>query len=504
MDLLTKEQILLLSPDEQREYLTLIEQYEDDKKFNKMNYFKPYPFQKEFYDKGKEEKVRGIICANRVGKTHSACMEIAYHMTGDYPEWWEGRRWDRPIKVIACSYSSKQVKMSLQTELVGTENRDFSEAIGTGTIPKSAFTEKVGTKGRDGAYDDLFVNHKSGGVSTLTFFSYEAGVMPLMGFTADLVYVDEQDRNKFDEVFGELIKRTMSVDGSTIAAFTPLQGFTHVVNEFWREDGKFHSGLTRASWDDVDHLSDEAKKITLAATPPHLQDAVSKGIPTSGSGAVFAIHKDKIVYDGVEIGDNWPKICGVDVGFTNDPTAAIFLAKEPSTGIYYIYDEYGDVNNNILSASDHVGQLHAKNCGSIPMIYDTAANRGTGSPGGAMTEMWSAMGLNVLPQPFRNPESMAGGRSSHNKIAPGLVKMYELMNTGKLKVHNKCKNWWREFDTYTYDKNGIPSGKDNHWMDASRYAVLSAERGLMEVIGEPSWATAYYDHDGEDHFFQTY
>ena len=175
----------------------------------------------------------------------------------------------------------------------------------------------------------------------------------------------------------------------------------------------------------------------LAATPPHLRDAVSKGIPVLGSGAVFNIGEDDLVYDDIEIKEHWPRICGVDVGFTNDPTAAVFLAQDPSTGIYYIYDEYGHIDNNTENPSQHVGPLHAKDCSRIPVIYDSAAKAKVGANGKAVTELWQEMGLNVLPKSFRNPKYLSEKATSYKDISVGLIRMYELMATGKLKVHRK-------------------------------------------------------------------
>ena len=498
MSSLTPEQIKQLSYDEQLKYLNLLKELEEQKLYNKQYFFSPYPFQADFYSKGKDQKVRALIAANRVGKTYSAAMELTYHLTGDYPAWWEGRRWDKPIKAVAAGISSTQVRKVIQKELVGTENRDVLDELGTGTIPKDKLEFDKCNKSRDGGYSEIVVKHKSGGSSVVSLFAYTQGMEPMQGFTADFIWVDEQDRAAFDDIFGELVKRTMTVQGSVIATFTPMQGITHIVNQFWDVNGPFHSGLVNAGWDDAPHLKEEEKAIARAATPPHLLDAVMKGIPVMGSGAVFAISEEEIVYDDVAILPHWPRICAVDVGFTIDPTAGIFVAKDMD-GVYYIYDEYGDVSNNTFNASEHVGHLHAKNCSSIPIVYDSAAAAKTGAVGKSVIEMWREMGLKVLPESFKNPDWLIEG-NKYKSIAPGLMRMYELMKSGKLKVNKNCHNWWREFRKYSYNDKGIPIDKDNHWMDASRYAIMSAERGLMQITGN-DWNAAYRM---DEPFFQTY
>ena len=494
IDILNDEEIAKLSYQNQTDYLKLIRDYEEIKRYNQLNFFEPYPFQSKFYSLGKDEPVRALIAANRVGKTYSASIEVAMHLTGKYPEWWDGKRWDKPIRAIATSVTSSQVRDVLQNEFVGTPNRDLVDEVGTGVIPRDCIDVDKSAKARDGAFSELAIKHVSGGYSTLKFFSYAQGMEPLQGWRCEIAYVDEQDKNNFDLIFSELVKRISTTDGLMIATFTPLQGVTNIVREFWDPDGAFHSGLVNAGWDDVTHLTEKAKTMMLNATPPHLRDAVTKGIPVLGSGAVYNIGESEIIYDDVEIGDEWPRICGVDVGFTTDPTAAIFVAKDPSTGLYYVYDEYGDVDNNTWNASQHVGHFHAKNCGAIPMVYDSAAKAKLGATGKAVTELWREMGLNVSATSFSNPKHLSTNVSSYKSISVGLTRIFEMMATGKIKVHAKCKNFWREFRGYSFDDKGIPNGKDNHWMDSFRYAVMSAEKGLMEVPGRSQFGD-YQDDD---------
>ena len=495
MEILSTEEIVKLNPEDQRHYLTVLTEYQTIKRYNKGDFFIPYEWQKKFYDKGNDQNIRALICANRVGKTFSACMEVAYHLTGRYPDWWEGRRWTRPIRAAVTSVTFSQVRDVLQKELVGTQNRDIEDDIGTGTIPRDTIDIDKSSKARDGAFSELFVKHSSGGFSSVKFFAYSQGMEPMQGWVADLVLIDEQDKNKFDLIFSELVKRTATVNGLVLATFTPLQGLTHIVRQFWDSTGDFHGGMVNAGWDDAPHISKKARDTMLSATPPHLQDAVTKGIPVLGSGAVFNIGEEEIMYDDIEIGPDWPRICAVDIGFTIDPTAAVFLAKDPSTGILYMYDEYGSIDNNTWNPSQHVGHLHAKNCSLIPIMYDSAAAAKVGSSGKSITELWREMGLNVSAKSFSNPKHLSEKASSYKDLSIGLTYMYEMMVTGRLKVHRRCQNWWREFRSYSYDDKGVPSAKDNHWMDASRYAVMSAEKGLMEVPTPHRWNNHEEDDD---------
>jgi hypothetical protein len=58
-----------------------------------------YPKHMAFFKAGASHMERAAIAANRIGKTWGiGGFETTLHLTGDYPEWWEGRRFDHPIE----------------------------------------------------------------------------------------------------------------------------------------------------------------------------------------------------------------------------------------------------------------------------------------------------------------------------------------------------------------------------------------------------------------------
>ena len=58
-----------------------------------------YPQHIGFFTAGADFRERLFIAGNRTGKTTVAAYEVTCHLTGIYPEWWEGRRFDHPVKV---------------------------------------------------------------------------------------------------------------------------------------------------------------------------------------------------------------------------------------------------------------------------------------------------------------------------------------------------------------------------------------------------------------------
>ena len=70
------------------------------------------------------------MAGNQLGKTFCGACEAAIDLTGEYPEWWMGRRWDRPVRAWAGSETWDVTRDGVQRLLVG-EPKDESQ-WGTG------------------------------------------------------------------------------------------------------------------------------------------------------------------------------------------------------------------------------------------------------------------------------------------------------------------------------------------------------------------------------------
>src|ERR1039458_10231464 len=67
---------------------------------------------------------------NRTGKTETGAYEMACHLTGQYPDWWQGRRFSKPVNAWACGTTNGTTRDIVQEKLLGPEG-----AHGTGMIP---------------------------------------------------------------------------------------------------------------------------------------------------------------------------------------------------------------------------------------------------------------------------------------------------------------------------------------------------------------------------------
>ena len=77
-------------------------------------FYDPTPKQRAFHQAGIRAGERLFLGGNRTGKTNAVCMEMAMHLTGVYPDWWTGYRYQRPISSISASISLKDTRDILQ------------------------------------------------------------------------------------------------------------------------------------------------------------------------------------------------------------------------------------------------------------------------------------------------------------------------------------------------------------------------------------------------------
>jgi phage terminase large subunit-like protein len=188
-----------------------------------------------FFEAGAQYDERAIFGGNRTGKTHTACFEGALHLTGLYPDWWVGRRFDRSIDMWAATDTAKNTRDILQEKLCGKPGG--AEALGTGMLPRDRIIRTTIKHGTPDAFETVHVRHVSGGVSTLQFKSYDQGRESFQGTRQDLIHLDEEPKM---EIYTECAMRLMSTvkgerNGLLMLTETPLLGITQVMQSFMPE-----------------------------------------------------------------------------------------------------------------------------------------------------------------------------------------------------------------------------------------------------------------------------
>jgi phage terminase large subunit-like protein len=183
----------------------------------------------QFFRLGAQHQERCFMAANRVGKTWGAGgYETTLHLTGEYPDWWEGRRFDRPVDWWAAGETSETTRDVVQKALLGPLGQ-----LGQGLIPGRLIiggpTKRMGVAG---AVDMVHIEHVSGGTSHLGFKSFDQGRSKFQGTEKHGIWLDEEPPM---DVYGECLTRLMTTSGLMLLTFTPLLGLSEVALRFLPE-----------------------------------------------------------------------------------------------------------------------------------------------------------------------------------------------------------------------------------------------------------------------------
>ena len=467
---------------EQLEQLTLA--VRDRMEYNQLAYFRPFEHQRRFFRTGASPR-RGILAANRIGKTVSTCFETAMHLTGRYPEWWDGRRFDGPVNVMVAGEGWQQVALVLQNELLGTNDVKIQHQLGTGAIPRDCIV--LDTMRNDGANCmGLEIRHESGGHSYLLFANYTQEVRQMQGFKLNIAVFDEQPP---DDFFSEIVTRTATTQGMVMCSFTPLKGLNGLVAKFWnREEGYDH---IRVSWDDVPEYDLWGEPFLLKETRlqlerdylPHERDARRNGVPVMGKGAVFRL-RSWPTYRSQDIdfrsNPNIRRIIALDLGLVNDRTVISLMYHDPEEVRLWLHTQIvvrGTEEANPINWIQHLMRPEVFGC---PIVLPPDA----GTPGRytmtslSLRQLFEQYELNVHPEPIMNPPDDQGRRSNHKSF--GINIMRQMMELGSFQINENCVEFLREAQNYYADERGRFSDPDD-CIDSARYAVLGCLNGISET-----------------------
>ena len=446
-------------------------------KYNRIEFYDPYPFQKDFHKTGFENNQRLLMCANQIGKSYSGAAEMAMHLTGIYPEWWEGKRYYKAITAWVGGVSNESTRDICQAELLGAP--EDPDAWGTGAIPLENIISAERKPGVPNAKALALVKHSSGENSTVHFKSYESGVEKWMGRSVDCIWLDEEpDRT----LYSQAVTRTLDRKGMVYMTFTPEKGMTETVSAFMNDIKKGQS-LTQATWDDASadkvktmggkpgHLEPDVMEQILSAYSPHEREMRKFGRPMIGSGLVFPIPEEKIIVDPFSIPDYWPRIAAIDFGWDHN-TAVIYGAMDVDEEIFYIYDEYAQ---NKRSPAEHSKEIKRRP-NFIPIAYPHDGNRrdSMGNPG--LADQYRNHGCNFLLEHFTNPPSLGQNKGS-NSVEEGIQKILVAMEEGKFKIFSNLGNLLSEYRQYHRKEGKIVAMRDDS-MSAMRYCYQSRRFGV--------------------------
>lgn len=151
------------------------------------------------------------------------------------------------------------------------------------------------------------------------------------------------------------------------------------------------------------------------------------------------------------IRDNLKTVCGLDFGYTNDPTAFVIALFDKDNSRLYIYDEFYEKGLSNKAIAERIKELGYR---KERITADSAEPK-------SIDEL-KTYGLNVK-----------GAVKGKDSIVHGIQWIQDL----EIIIHPRCVNFLTEISNYTWDtdrfgkKLNVPIDDFNHLMDALRYAV---------------------------------
>ena len=484
----------------QEELLLLLEDEHEYTRLNRLEFFDPYPFQVKFLNSHASEIA--LRAANQIGKTMSGVAWDAMDLTGRYPDWYTGIKYDHPVNIVLGCINNDKTRDVLQKELFG-DPIEWQEELGTGWIPLDCIGKSQKKRGVPDAFYHVRIKHFTNGVedgwSKVTFLAYEMGKETWMAHKADVTHLDEESPM---DILEQAARSGIATGGRIRMTFTPENGVTDVVklveNDYelhtaeWKDvcgtdftfttkngdEFKFKSVYTLIN-KNLGHLTEYKIRAAAKKIPAHSIKMRMQGIPVLGSGLVFRFDENEFKRDAFEFSDHFKYIDALDFGgisSTAHPTAYARGAYDPTNDKIIIYDGFKLQGREIPEVAAHI--IMKPNSDVIPVVWPHDGHK-MGAGGQTTSDQYTSAGVNMyvneeLPEKSHatHPpiETQIEGKGG-NKIMPGIDEMALRMNDGRLVVLDTVYEFWEEYRKY-HMKDGKIVDIDDDFMAAVRYIVM--------------------------------
>jgi len=452
-----------LSKAEKIELARLLDEKIARNKRNKLKrqYESLYQWQRKFIAATKTKLACCLMASNQCGKTRTGVMIDAYHLTGEYPDDWEGHRYDFPPLLWLLGYSGEKTRDLLQQKLFG---RLLDGVMEGGLIPADKIIDYLSMTGTPRAAREVRVKHKLG-ISTVQFWSYGQGQHAIMGDVVDGYHIDEEPEDH--EIFPQVLTRTLNGDrgrgGRGILTFTPENGMTELIRGFMETPSE-SDYLQGATWDECPHITPEKKELFLSKYPAYQRDMRTRGLPLMGAGLIFEIDENLMKVDPFSVPKHWFVINGMDFGWDH-PQAHIQLVWDRDSDTYYIVNAWKMSKKQPFEAW-HCVKPWAED---IPTAWPADGLQHEKGSAKQQKSYYEDEGWCMLPD-------SACWEDGGNGVWAGIAELNDAMKTGRFKIFSNLVEVFEEIRQYhtTMDanqKSHIVKVKDD-LIDAIRYAYM--------------------------------
>jgi hypothetical protein len=233
------------------------------------------------------------------------------------------------------------------------------------------------------------------------------------------------------------------------------------------------------TWDDVPHLSQQAKDELWASIPPFQRDARSKGVPQLGSGSIYPVGESDITCVPFDIPAHWKHVYAMDVGWNR--TAVLWGALDSEADVLYLYSEH---YRGQAEPAIHAQSIRARGAW-IPGVIDPAARGRAQTDGQQLLVVYQELGLNLT--------------IANNAVDAGIYQVWTRLSTGRLKVFSTLQSFFGEYRLYRRDEKGKIVKESDHLMDCcfAPETMVWTDKGLRPISALDGTSGNVYSIDGE-------
>jgi len=292
----------------------------------------------------------------------------------------------------------------------------------------------------------------------------KVGVSALESATVKAAWLDECGLDDFSISAWESILRRLSLSRGRVLGTTTLYNFGWLRNEIYTRWERGDPDYDVIQFDSLANpvFPREEYERARRTLPGWKFSMQYQGIFARPAGMIYADFDPKIhVVAPFKVPPEWPRCVGVDPGPLH--TATVWLAQEPLTGCYYVYQETLE------------GGLHAAAHAQRALARAEGENV-TGWIGGSTSELqvrldWQHEGVNLRAPPLKDVEAQ-------------IDRVTQLLRERRLYFFTTCVGILDEINTYSREVNelGEPTlrirdKESYHRLDALRYIVSGVTRG---------------------------
>ena len=194
------------------------------------------------------------------------------------------------------------------------------------------------------------------------------------------------------------------------------------------------------------------------------------------NSAIYTVPESEIAVEPFEIPGHWLRAFGMDVRWNG--TAALWGARDPQTGVVYLYREY--YQGNAQPAVHAQGILFRGRW--IPGVIDLVADGRSHSDSRRLLQDYQELGLDV--------------EAAENSEQSGINEVWQAMSSGRLKVFRTLVNLFQEYRLYRRDEQGQVMKQNDRLMNCLRSLWVSgrdrmrADPRQRQVVGHGSTIAA--------------